>query len=252
MKAKRMEEIQELLHIQGEISMEELRAKFSHCSDATLRRDLQRLERDGLAKRTLGGAVAVDRLCGPANDIYFARSQENAVQKYEIAKKALQFLNRGRSIYIDAGTTMMFLAREMQDEYLSIMTSGINIAMELLKKQKPSITVIGGQINRNTIAMSGAHSASFLQNVNIDVAFIAASGYSIETGFTCGTYTECEVKKEVVNHARQKILLMDSHKVSIAKPFTFATMEDIDVLVTDSGIEPFVVSETKRKNVTLL
>ncbi|MEG1158185.1 MAG: DeoR/GlpR transcriptional regulator, partial [Christensenellaceae bacterium] len=142
--------------------------------------------------------------------------------------------------------------REMEDEYLSIMTSGVNIAMELIKKQKPSVTLIGGQVNRNTISVSGVNSCSFVREVNIDIAFMASSGFSIENGFTSGTYTECEIKKEVVNRARKVIVLMDSKKIDKIMPFTYAYMEDIDVLISDGDLEEEIVKEANRRNVLIV
>ena len=147
---------------------------------------------------------------------------------------------------------MMLFTREMEDEYLSIMTSGVNIAMELIKKQKPSVTLIGGQVNRSTISVSGINSCNFIREVNIDIAFMAASGFSVENGFTSGTYTECEIKKEVVNRARKTIILMDSKKVDKIMPFTFAYMEDINVLVSDDSLEGEIVREAKRRDVQIV
>ncbi|MEI6101464.1 MAG: DeoR/GlpR family DNA-binding transcription regulator [Eubacteriales bacterium] len=252
MNTERREEIKDILRKRGEVKLKELEELFRDCSSMTLRRDLKFLEDNGFIKRTRGGAVAMSRLSIAAEDIYSQRALENVAQKYTIAKKALQFIERGRSIYVDAGTTMMLFAREMEDEYLSIMTSGLNIGMELIKKHKPSVTLIGGQVNRGTISVSGINSASFIREVNIDIAFVATSGFSIESGFTSGTYTECEIKKEVVNRARKTIVLMDSGKVNKIMPFTYAYMEDIDVLVTDGEISDEVLSEAKRRNVTVI
>ncbi len=252
MKTDRREEIKELLRTKGEVKLKDLESRFNDYSSMTLRRDLKYLEDNGFVKRTRGGAVAMSRLSIAAEDVYSERALENVAQKYTIAKKALTFIERGRSIYLDSGTTMMLFTREMEDEYLSIMTSGLNIAMELIKKQKPSVTLLGGQVNRNTISVSGVNSCNFIKDVNIDIAFIAASGFSIENGFTSGTYTECEIKKEVINGARKKIVLMDSKKIDKIMPFTFAFMEDIDVLVTDGEMDEFILGEAKRKNVLVV
>ena len=252
MNTERREEIKEILRKRGEVKLKDLEERFPNCSSMTIRRDLKYLEDNGFVKRTRGGAVAMSRLSIAAEDIYSERALENVAQKYIIAKKALQFIERGRSIYVDAGTTMMLFAREMEDEYLSIMTSGLNIGMELIKKHKPNVTLIGGQVNRNTISVSGINSANFIREVNIDIAFMASSGFSVENGFTSGTYTECEIKKEVVNRARKTIVLMDSAKIDKIMPFTFAYMEDIDVLITDGELDEKVVAEAKRYNVEII
>ena len=252
MNTDRREAIKEMLRQKGEVKLKELEEMFPQYSTMTLRRDLKNLEDDGYIKRTRGGAVAMSRLSVAAEDIYSERTLENIAQKYAIAKKAQQFIERGRSIYLDSGTTMMLFTREMKDEYLSVMTSGVNIAMELIKKHKPSVTLIGGQLNRNTISVSGINSAMFLKEVNIDIAFMAASGFSMENGFTSGTYTECDIKREVINRARQVIMLMDSRKIDKIMPFTFAVMEDIDVLISDGELDEVIRREANRKGVEII
>ena len=84
--------------------------------------------------------------------------------------------------------------------------------------------------------MSGMNAASMIGEVNIDTAFIAASGYSIDNGFTSGSYTESELKREVICKARRTIVLMDSRKVNRVMAFTFASLENVDVLVSDGAL----------------
>ncbi len=234
---KRREEIKEILKERGEITLKDLEERFPDSSGITLRRDLKFLEEAGALKRTHGGAVALHKLSLEAENIFSQRSTECVGEKCLIAKKAVEFIEPGRSIYIDAGSTMMQFVKEMPDEYLSVLTSGVNIALELIKKQKLSVTLIGGQVNRNTVSVSGTNCTRFIQEVNIDTAFIAASGFSIENGFTTGTYTESEIKKEVIGRARRVIILMNSKKMDKVLPFTFANMEDIDVLVSDDMLD---------------
>lgn len=252
MKSERREAIKELLRTRGEVKLKDLEQTFTDCSSMTLRRDLKYLEDNGYVKRTRGGAVAMSRLSPAAEDLYSERTLENIAEKYQIAKKAQQFVEKGCSIYIDSGTTMMLFTREMEDVHLSVLTSGVNIAMELIKKQKPQVTLIGGQLNRSTISVSGVSSAAMIREVNIDTAFIAASGYSPDNGFTSGMYTECEIKKEVLKKARKKIVLMDSLKVNRIMTFTFAGMQDIDVLITDGGLPDEVMQRAFECGVEVL
>lgn len=252
MNTERREEIKNILRVKGEIKLKELENIFTDCSSMTLRRDLKYLEDNGFVKRTRGGAIAMSCLSLDAEDIYSQRALENVAEKFAIANKALQFIERGRSIYIDAGTTMMLFAREMPDEYLSVMTNGLNIGLEIIKKHKPNVTIVGGQVNRTTICASGISSPNFIREVNIDIAFMATSGYSIENGFTSGTYTECEIKKEVVSRARKVIVLMNSAKIDKIMPFTYANMEDIDVLISDNNLPQEIIEEARRYNVTVL
>lgn len=233
MKDERREIIKAMFRTKGEVKLKELEERFPDCSSMTLRRDIKGLEDQGLVKRTRGGAVAMSNLMLITEDAYHKRAMLNTDKKMEISKKAAGLFEQGCSIFIDAGSTMMFLAREIPDEYGSIITPGVNTALELMKKRNPIITLIGGQLNKSSLSAAGVNSAEFISSINIDIAYMASSGCTFESGFTCGTYTECGIKKEVIRRARRKIVLMDSSKFGKNMPFTFAQFEDIDILVTD-------------------
>jgi DeoR/GlpR family transcriptional regulator of sugar metabolism len=233
---KRRDIIKDILNAKGEVFLKDLETMFPDCSSMTLRRDLKYFEENGLVKRTRGGAVALSRLSMAAEDIYSRRALENTASKTLIAKKAVSFVESGRSLYLDSGTTLMMFAKQIPDDYVSLLTSGPNIALELIKKAKPNVMLIGGQLSRNTISVSGANAESFLQGVNIDTAFLASSGFSLQNGFTSGTYSECELKQGVLRRASKVIMLMDSTKIGKSLPYTFGTLSDIDVLISDDNL----------------
>jgi len=249
---QRRDEIKKLLDAKGEVFLAELEEMFPDCSSMTLRRDLKYLEDSGLVKRTRGGAVALSRLSIAAEDVYSRRAVENTDAKAVIAKKAAVLLENGRSLYLDSGTTLMQFAKEIPDDYISILTSGPNIALELIKKNRPNVMLIGGQLSRNTLSVSGAGAGRFLEGINIDVAFMASSGFSLEHGFTSGTYSECDLKREVLKMASKVILLMDSSKVGKNLPYTFGTLADIDVLVSDDQLPAEIVTAAKEQGVTVI
>lgn len=242
----RRETIKELLNSKGEVLLKELEVLFPDCSSMTLRRDLKYLEDTGFVKRTRGGAVALSRLSMSAEDLYSRRALDNTASKKEIAKKAAGFIESGRSLYLDSGTTLMLFAKEIPDDYFSILTSGPNIALELIKNAKPNVTVIGGQLGRNTLSVSGVNANMFLSGVNIDTAFMAASGFSLQNGFTSGTYSECELKKKVLKSASNIIMLMDSSKVNKSLPYTFGSLDDVDVLVSDGDLPQEIIEAAKK------
>ncbi len=91
-----------------------------------------------------------------------------------------------------------------------------------------------------------------MQNINIDIAFMAASGFSTETGFTTGDFNECELKREIVSKARKKILLMDITKIDTYLPFNFAALSDIDVLVTDQPPEEEISALARECGVEII
>ena len=252
MNTLRRDAIMELLNTKGEVFLKDLEELFPECSSMTLRRDLKYFEENGYVKRTRGGAVALSMLSMAAEDLYSRRALENTAAKSLIARKALTYIEGGRSFYLDSGTTLMLFAKEIPDDYFSILSSGPNIALELIKKSKPNVMLIGGQLNRNTISLSGANANSFLSGVNIDTAFMAASGFSLQNGFTSGTYSECELKQEVLKRASSVIMLMDSSKVGKSLPYTFGSLSDINVLVSDDNLPDDLKVAAMEKGVLVI
>lgn len=252
MNIKRRDAIKEILNTKGEVLLKELEDLFPNCSTMTLRRDLKYFEDNGYVKRTRGGAVALSRLSMAAEDVYSRRVLENKTIKELIAKKASTYIESGRSLYLDSGTTLMRFAKEIPDDYISIMTSGPNIALELIKKTKPNVTMIGGQLNRNTISVSGVSANHFLSSINIDIAFMASSGFSLQNGFTSGTYSESDLKQEVLKRAVKTIMLMDSTKIGKSLPYTFGTLKDIDILICDDQLPEDMKKAALDSGVTIV
>ena len=112
----------------------------------------------------------------------------------------------------------------------------------------PVVNMIGGVISKTNLSASGSLSQIFLDNVHVDIAFLACSGFSIEHGFMCGHMNENEFKANVIKKARKRVMLMDTTKIYRSMPFTFATLDDIDVLVTDSSLSENIKNEIKKRN----
>jgi DeoR/GlpR family transcriptional regulator of sugar metabolism len=246
--------ILELIEKKGEVGLQELKEMFPNVSAMTLRRDLISFENEGLVVRTYGGAISIKKLpnLNGEEDPYYRRMSENIEAKLEISRKAINLVERGRSIYLDAGSTTMCLAEKMPDENFSIITSGINIGLELMKKQKLSVITLGGLVNRNTLSVSGPNAASFLDNINIDLAFMSASGFSLESGFTISNIYECELKRKVIQSAKKVIMLMDSSKINKNLPFTFSKLEDVDIWITEKEFPADIRDRALKSDVQLI
>ena len=251
MNIERRESIRKYIQEKGEVQLKELEIKYPNVSSMTLRRDLAYLENEGYIIRTRGGAIPVNRLAVNGEDIYSLRAKENIEEKMKVAQKAVTLIETGRSIFIDSGTTMMCLAKLLPDDHLSIITSGPNIGMEIIKHHKPSVVLIGGQLSRNTLSTSGMNSLNFIKDINIDIAFMATSGFSLESGFTSGNFNECELKKNIIQKARKTVMLMDDKKIDKNMPFTFATLEDIDILVCNTALRDDIVRAAKEAHVEI-
>jgi len=247
----RREKISKYITDMGEVSIRSLEKEFPDVSTMTIRRDLAYLEEQGLVIRTRGAVKSLLKLTGNGEDIYSLRATKNIDAKIKVAKKALKYVETGRSIFIDSGTTTMCLAKILPDDSLSIITSGPNISMEIIKKNNPSVTLVGGQLSRNNLTTSGMSSINFIKSINIDIAFMAASAFSLKSGFTIGDFNECELKKAVIKRAGKVVLMIDKSKIDKNMPFTFATLKDIDVLISDSAFPEQYVEALKKNNVKI-
>ncbi len=252
MKNQRREILKEYIQKNGEAHLKALEDLFPEVSSMTLRRDLDYLEEKGFILRIRGGAKAVNRLPGAKEDVFSQRAMEQTDAKTLIAEKAVGLIERGRSIFVDSGTTMMCFAKRIPDENYSIITSGANIGLEILKNHKPSVSLIGGQLSRNNLSASGLISVEFIKKVNVDIAFMATSGFSLESGFTSGDFNESNLKRAIMKKARKNILLMDISKLDKNLPFTFALLRDIDILITDGVLPEAMLKAAEKYGVSIL
>lgn len=236
MKAARRQIIAELIQSQPFISLKELEEKFPDVTSMTLRRDIEYFEKQGELIKVRGGARSMKFITSTSDDGYAEREKENYNSKLAIANKALMFIEKGRSYFLDSGTTVMRLAEIIPDEHMTVTTPGPNIALELAKKKLPIINLVGGIVNRESISVTGNMAIDFLSDINIDVAFMTPSGYSQNNGFSCGNYAESELKSYVVKKARTVIMMMDTSKLDKNLPYTFCRLSDIDILITDKPI----------------
>lgn len=235
------------------VRVEELARKFPDVSMMTIRRDLAALEEEGAIIRTRGGARVNGQPLGIAEEMYSRREISNIEAKTVICTKALAFLEEKRSIFLDSGTTIMTLAKQMPDQNLILFTTAPNIALDIvLHTQKPQVTILGGGISRNTLSGSGRLPLEYLKSVNIDIAFMATSGFSLHNGFTSGNPYESELKMEVVKKARRVIMLMNTDKIDRNMPYTFAQMEDVDVLICEKPLPEEIARAAAEAQVTIL
>lgn len=252
MTEERRKAIEQLVSTKGEALLPELEDMFPDVSTMTLRRDLIYLEKMGVVRRTRGGAISVSRVSRPYEDAFSRRAQRDLVSKRAICRAAMGLLAPESMVFLDSGSTLMQFAEMMPDDDYVVVTSGPNIALELAAKARPDILLLGGRLRRNTLSISGEWAAGALEKLNIDVAFMATSGYSPDRGFTSGSIEESGIKSLVLARARQRVMLMDRSKVSRVLPFTFAQMEDIETLVCDEPLPEAVMKRAEECRVEVI
>ena len=231
------------------VTIKELQALCPDVSLMTIHRDLDALEQGGSIVKVRGGARSVRH----AGDLGFdVRLQENVAGKLLIAEKALPFIRPNSTIFLDASTTNLMLARKLPDIPLNIFTTGPNIAIELCRLQNPNITLCCGTLNRKNMSVSGPNTLNMLENINIDVAFIGVSGCYADTGFTCGTEADMVIKRALIQKARTTIIMCDHTKFSRLMPYTFASFQDADYMITDKQTSEAILQAVNEAGISLL
>lgn len=231
------------------VTIKELQTLFPDVSLMTIHRDLDALEASGAIVKVRGGARAVRHSGDPGFEV---RLRENNEGKAAMAQKALTLIQPGCTVFLDASTTNLMLARAMPDINLNIFTTAPNIAIELCKLQNPSITLCCGNLNRKTMSLSGQNTLDMLERINIDLAFVGVSGCNAEAGLTCGTEGDMAVKALVLRKARTKVIMCDKGKFSRLMPYTFARFSDVDFLVSDGPVPETIISQANTNGVTIL
>ncbi len=247
---ERLQKIKEFIDRYGKVEFHELEEAFPDVSSMTLRRDLARLEENNAVLRVSGGAISVDSVLKAKEADFAERINYNTAEKLEIAEKAISLVERKSCIFIDGGSTTTYFARALPDDNFYVITNALNIAETVLRKEKPTVALLGGDLKKNNFITVGQTCADFIARINIETAVMTATGFIGATGcFTCGSQSEAEVKRHVIKKATKVIMLLDSSKVNKSTPYNFSSLEDIDCMVVDEKFPSHIKEEIERKGI---
>jgi DeoR/GlpR family transcriptional regulator of sugar metabolism len=247
---RRRERIVELLVQRGEGSLpvEELASTLG-VSPATVRRDLGLLRNEGRITRTYGGAVL-----GTASAELSVRQRElsNAAEKDAIARAALELVQPGQVLLVDAGSTTERVARQLRTiSGLTVFTNGVAVMTTLLEYGDAEIVALGGRLRRINQTISGAPADQMVRGLYADVAFIGADAVDPVRGIASRTLEQATLKSLMAEHAREVVVVADSTKLSTAWTSYWSAMERPWTLLTDDGADPEVLESFRAADPTL-
>ena len=234
------------------VSIKELEEMFPDVSGMTLRRDIKFFEDRREIIKVRGGARSMKFITSQIDENVDARMNENVFSKDLIARKAAEFLETGCSIFLDSGSTVRRVVQYVPNERFTFTTTDPAAALDLTAIGLPSVNIVGGRVSGDNKTVTGLLATRFLADINIDIAFLSPSGLSARSGFSVGNYSECELKKIVVEKARLVVILMDESKVDKSLPYTFATFDEADVLITSTPLPDELVRLAEEKNVRII
>jgi DeoR family transcriptional regulator, fructose operon transcriptional repressor len=232
---ERQQEILRRARDAGRVDVVTLAEELSVTTE-TIRRDLTTLERAGLLRRVHGGAIPVERLgFEPA---LAARDEVMTSEKERIAKAALAELPQDGAIIIDAGSTTGRLAQVLPaDRELTVIVNSPPLATVLATRANLSVIMLGGRVRGRTIATVDDWALRPLDNLHVDVAFMAANGCTVTRGLTTPDPAEAAIKRAMISAAHRTVLLADHTKFANSYLARFATLSDIDMVITDTGLD---------------
>jgi len=241
---ERQQQILQRARTEGRVDVVAL-AEDLRVTTETIRRDLTVLERAGVLRRVHGGAIPVERLgFEPA---LATRDAVMTAEKERIAKAAVEELPRDGAIIIDAGTTTGRLAEAIPlDRELTVVVNSPPLATALATRPNLTVIALGGRVRGRTLAAVDDWALAPLATLCVDVAFMATNGLTIERGLTTPDPAEAAVKRSMMAAARRTVMLADHTKVGNDYFARFGALADIDVLITDAGLNDSVADDIRQ------
>ena len=205
-------------------------------SEATVRRDLDDLAAAGLINRTHGGAM---RVSGTS----FERKHSEKMglmleEKRKIAMKAASLVRNGDSVFLDSGTTTFFVARSLAHHTdLTVITNNLEVASSVEFHPSSSLIVTGGVRRDNYSVLVGSLTEDTIKSLHADICFLGCDAVDPEQGVFNTNYLELGIKKQIVECGRLVVLVADHSKFQQKALTKVCDLSDLDVLITDSGLD---------------
>lgn len=249
----RIDKMLTLFEEKKEITTNELIEIFN-VSGATIRADLSKLEEKNLIRRIHGGAVYNN-----SHDIiehfesFLTRSLSKVKEKKSIGLKAVNLIDDRTTIMMDASSTVISMVNYLEDfKKLTIITNGIQTAIELQKYEKFHTILIGGSLRYNSTSLEGLLGAGILDKLNADILFTSAHGFTTENGLTDFNPYEVELKSKMVKKSKKVIALLDHSKINKVSTSTFCDSKNIHTIVTDSKADLNYLNKAKDMGINIV
>jgi len=245
--SERHERILKKLEEFGKVSVQQLSSDLS-VSEVTIRKDLRMLEDKNLLFRTHGGATRTN----PYTSDRHVNEKEKirAKEKQAIARDAVKLIGENDSIILASGTTILALAREIQPaRQLNIITSALNVSLELSTREHIEIMQLGGQLRPSSNSVVGKYAEQFLENITCGMLFLGVDGIDLEFGLTTTNLQEASLNQRFIDVAQYTVVLADSSKFGKRGFSRICTIDHVQHVITDEGVDPVTVKKLEESGV---
>lgn len=247
--AQRQQTILDLLAEQEIVSIAQLTESLG-VSHMTVRRDIQTLEQDGHVLTVSGGVRLAEYIeTEPSRKV---KKTLQAQEKALIAKAAAALVVPDSTIYLDAGTTCLAIAIELAHrEDITVVSNDFAVVSYLTENSNCELYHTGGNVLRKNESCVGDSAARFIASLNIGIGFISASSWDMQY-ISTPTESKVPVKQAVVAASAQRVLISDSTKFGKIGFFKAVPMQEIDILITDAGLDQHVCKAITAQGVTIM
>ena len=220
-------------------------------TEETIRRDLEKLEQEGLAKKTYGGAVLNQTV---NTDLPFSvRKGANVERKRCIAEKIAAFVHDGDCLMLDASSTAIYVVERIRSrKNITLITNSVEILLELADKDDWRVLSTGGSLKKDSLSLVGAAAQRMIRDFHVNVAVCSCKGIDMKQGITDSNEKDCEIKQAIFAAADRKILAVDSTKFDTISFVRVCDISEVDVVVTDERPTDNWVEHLKENRVELV
>ncbi|WP_070001034.1 DeoR/GlpR family DNA-binding transcription regulator [Cellulosilyticum sp. I15G10I2] len=231
---ERQKHITEIVEREKSVKVIELSKRFD-VTEETIRRDLEKIEKQGILKRTYGGAIFINSASKDTEDTPFSmRLKENITSKQKIAFAVSNMLYDGEVIMLDSSTTCLEVAKNIdKTKRLTIITNSVSILSELSTYEEINVVSTGGTLRKRSLSLIGPTAKDNIKNYYADKAVISCKGAELEKGVMDTNELEVEIKKAMIGCAKEIILAVDSTKMQRISMYKLMEVSKVDYIVTD-------------------
>ncbi len=248
MNQKRRSQIAQMLEEQKAITNKELMECFG-ISIETVRRDLTYLENQGILTKVYGGAVKKEVV--RTEIVYTNREQKNYEEKKLIAEAAENFIEPNDIVFFDLGTTVEMVAKILTtSKNIFAFTNAIRTAIAL-SERGADVVLTGGKIRQGELSLSGPLAETNLNKFNINTAIIGAAGIT-ESGVSDFIADEAGIRNQVIKNANRVVVLADFAKFGVRAMCQVCSLDDIDVIITDTKAPKNILKEIEKKGIQIV
>ena len=247
---ERRREILSRLGADGKVIVSELARDFD-VTEETIRRDLERLDREGLVSKTYGGAVSKQN---SALDLpYNIRETVNVEQKQGIALRVEELIRDGERIMLDSSSTALYVVKRLKKKNnLTVITNSVKILLEIADKSDWTVLSTGGVLKKGGLSLTGSSAEKMIGSYHVDTAICSCRGLDMELGVTDSNENDSLIKQAMFASAERRILVIDETKFDRKSFVKVCGAHQIDLLVTNVAPSEAWQSFCNDKNIQLI